>query len=384
MPLREPRSDARVTQRADGWVVPDDPRDASIRQLGEGLFEMRFERLIPRPVEKVWSALTVPERIADWFGDPVEIDLRVGGNYLVMFPGGDDNLVEGRIVACEPPRLLAFEWFGTGGNTVVRWELAPAAGGCRLVFHQTGLNAWWFLGGSAGWADFVDDLVSVASDGKALEEEPGHHRRESERYRRMYGAFVPGFDAPPALRHNEPPAFVTEAADGRYDVRLHRRWLVPLEKVWAAITEAERLTDWLGVTTIDLRVGGEVDIVFPSDGARMRFVILTLDPPRRMVWGSLDPENPGGEVRFELYQEDPDFMGVRLVLTETRLPPKHLIGVAGGWEAHLYDLPEAALRETPLPWSAERQRMRIERERKAAPLYRARLERDMPGALVAG
>ncbi|HLI66225.1 MAG TPA: SRPBCC family protein [Caulobacteraceae bacterium] len=347
--------------------------------MPDGLFEMRFERTIPRPVEKVWSALTVPERLADWFGEPVEIDLRVGGNYLVMFPGGDDNLVEGRIVACEPPRLLAFEWFSSGGNTVVRWELAPVEGGCRLAFHQTGLNAWWFLGGAAGWADFVDDLVSVACDGKALEETPGHHQTESERYRKMYGAFVPGFDVRPTLRHNEAPGFITQAGDGRYNVRYVRRWLLPLEKVWAAITEADRLADWLGVTTIDLRVGGEVDVYFPDDGARMRFVIRTLDPRRRMVWGAVDPENPGGEVRFELYQENPDFMGVRLVLTETLVPPKHLLSVAGGWDAHLHDLPEAAARETPQPWSAERQQARVEREQLQRPFYRERLQRDAPG-----
>ena len=214
MTARKAQTWGSATQSADGWVVPDDPRDASIRQMPEGLFEMRFERLIPRPIERVWGALTIPERLADWFGEPVEIDLRVGGNYLVMFPGGLDDLVEGRIIACEPPRVLAFEWFGTGGNTVVRWELAPLADGCRLVFHQTGLTPWWFLGGAAGWADFVDDLVSVASGGKALEEEPGHHRREVERYRAMYGAFVPGFDVP-TLRHHESLGFVTEAGDGR-------------------------------------------------------------------------------------------------------------------------------------------------------------------------
>ena len=379
---RDPQPIAQVTQQADGWVVPDNPRDAAIRQMPDGAFEMRFERFVPRPIERVWGAITIPERLAEWFGEPVEIDLRVGGNYLVMFPGGDDNLVEGRVVACEPPRLLAFEWFSSGGNTVVRWELTPVESGCRLVFHQTGLNPLWFLGGSAGWADFVDDLVSVASGGKALEETEGHHQREVERYRRQYGAFVPGFDVPATLRHHEPPAFVTEAGDGRYDVRVVRRWKLPLAKVWAAITEAERLTDWLGVTTIDLRVGGAVDIYFPDDGARMRFVIREIEPMKRMVWAANDPDNPGGTLTFALYEEHPD-MGVRLVLTEILLPPKHVLGVAGGWDAHLHDLPDAAQRETPLPWSAERQKLRIAREQAARPAYRARLERDFPGLLAA-
>src|SRR5579863_8860033 len=105
----------RATQRDDGWVVPDDPREASIRQMTDGDFEMRFERRIPRPAEKVWAALTIPERVADWFGEPVEIDLRVGGKFRVLFPGGKDDMVEGTIIAFDPPRLLALEWFGTAG-----------------------------------------------------------------------------------------------------------------------------------------------------------------------------------------------------------------------------------------------------------------------------
>jgi uncharacterized protein YndB with AHSA1/START domain len=376
---RELRSGGSATQRADGWVVPEDPRDAAIRQMPGGRFEMRFERLIPRPIERVWGALTIPERLADWFGEPVQIDLRVGGNYLVMFPGGDDNLVEGRIVACDPPRLLAFEWFGTGGDTVVRWELAPVEGGCRLVFHQAGLTPWWFLGGSAGWADFLDDLVSVASGGKALEEEPGHHQREVARYRKQYGAFVPGFDVRPALRHNEPPAFVTEAGDGRYNVRYVRRWLLPLEKVWAAITEPDRLADWLAVAKIDLRVGGVVELSWPTANFTARYVIRELDPPNLMVWGSTDPANPQAELRWQLYQEDPDFIGTRLVLVETLIAPAHLLSIGTGWHAHLYELPEAALREAPLPWSSEREKARADREvADLTPHYCNRFRRDAP------
>src|SRR6185312_4021365 len=168
MPRREPTTIARVTQRADGWIVPDNPRDAWIRQMPDGAWEMRFERFVPRPVERVWGAITIPERLAEWFGDPVEIDLRVGGKYMVMFPGGTDDLVEGTIVACDPPRVLAFEWLNAAGNTVVRWELEPVDGGCRLVFGQSGMVPWWFLGGSAGWADFVDDFVSVVTGGPPL------------------------------------------------------------------------------------------------------------------------------------------------------------------------------------------------------------------------
>ncbi len=370
-----------ATERADGWVVADDPRDAAIRQMPDGLFEMRFERQIPRSPEKVWAALTIPERLAAWFGEAVEIDLRVGGKYLVMFPGGDDNLVEGTIIACEAARLLAFEWFGAHGNTIIRWELTPRDGGCHLVFHETGLNAWWFLGRGAGWAGFVDDLAAAACDREATDEAPGHHPREVERYGAMYGAFVPGFDQPTPLRHNEAPGFVTEAGDGRYNIRYVRRWRLPIERVWAAITEPERLADWLAVSTIDLRVGGGVELRWPTSHAVARYTIRELDPPRRMVWASVDPDNPESELRWSLYQEHPD-IGVRLVFTQTLLPAKDLLSIATGWDVHLHELPEAALRDAPRPWSAERETARAARElAQTVPLYRSRLARDAPDAV---
>lgn len=372
----------RATQRDDGWVVPDDPREASIRQMTDGDFEMRFERRIPRPAEKVWAALTIPERVADWFGEPVEIDLRVGGKFRVLFPGGKDDMVEGTIIAFDPPRLLALEWFGTAGDTIIRWELTPLDGACRLVFHQTGLNAWWFLGGAAGWKGFVDDVVSVAQDGKAIPEAPGAHQREVARYKETYGKYVPGFDVRPTLRHHEPDAYVTRAGDGRYNVRYGRRWMLPIEKVWAAITEPERLADWLAVAKIDLRVGGEVELTWPTANFTARYVIRELDPPNLMVWGSTDPDNPQAELRWQLYQEDPDFMGTRLVLIETLIPPEHLLSIGTGWHAHLYELPEAALRETPLPWSAERERARATREvAELSRRYRERLARAAPDAV---
>jgi uncharacterized protein YndB with AHSA1/START domain len=371
-----------VTARADGWVVPDDPREAHVRQTADGMFEMRFERLVPRPPEKVWAALTIPERIADWFGEPVEIDLRVGGKYRVLFPGGKDDMVEGTIIACDPPRLLALEWFGTGGDTIIRWELTRQDDGCRLVFHQTGLSAWWFLGGAAGWRGFVDDVVSVACDGKAIVEEPGHYQEEVEQYRRMYGAFVPGFDVRPPLRHHEADAYVMEAEDGRYTVRYGRRWMLPIEKVWAAITEPERLADWLALAKIDLRVGGEVELTWPTADFTARYVVRELDPPNLMVWGSTDPNNARAELRWQLYQEDPDFMGTRLVLIETLIPPEHLLSIATGWHAHLFELPETALRETPQPWSAERERARAAREvAELTPRYRERLAGSAPAAV---
>ena len=39
---------------------------------------MVFHRHYAKPIEKVWAALTTPERLADWLAD-AEIELRLGG-----------------------------------------------------------------------------------------------------------------------------------------------------------------------------------------------------------------------------------------------------------------------------------------------------------------
>ena len=66
------------------------------------------KRRIKKPIEKVWAALTVAERLADWFS-PVEIDLVVGGRYRILFTDMD-YIVEGRILELEPLRRLTHTW----------------------------------------------------------------------------------------------------------------------------------------------------------------------------------------------------------------------------------------------------------------------------------
>jgi uncharacterized protein YndB with AHSA1/START domain len=68
------------------------------------------------PVEDVWDAVTDPQRIGRWFM-PVSGDLRVGGDFQLEGNAG------GRILGCEPPRLLRVT-FG-GETSVVELRLSP-------------------------------------------------------------------------------------------------------------------------------------------------------------------------------------------------------------------------------------------------------------------
>src|ERR1700754_784283 len=67
-----------------------------------------FRRYYRQPVEKVWAALTTPERLADWFAD-AEVDLRVGGTIRLKRNQGMHQ-AEMQITVCDPPRALAWRW----------------------------------------------------------------------------------------------------------------------------------------------------------------------------------------------------------------------------------------------------------------------------------
>lgn len=116
--------------------------------------ELRFERLLEAPVDKVWRWLVEPELRARWFmGGPTEP--RVGGRLGLTFDhaslsDGDVPTPEryaanvGRswhetITRLEPPRLIAFTWDG-GKAGEVTIELEPQGEHTRLVLTHSGLR----------------------------------------------------------------------------------------------------------------------------------------------------------------------------------------------------------------------------------------------------
>ena len=103
---------------------------------------VRFQRVLPGPIERVWSYLTDPEKRATWLaGGPME--LRAGGTMELHFHHADltsrsDPIPAkfksmesgfkqpGRVIRCEPPRLLSQTWSGEAGqSSEVTFELIP-------------------------------------------------------------------------------------------------------------------------------------------------------------------------------------------------------------------------------------------------------------------
>jgi uncharacterized protein YndB with AHSA1/START domain len=107
----------------------------TIEQVAGG-YVLRFERQLKHSVEKVWAALTQPERIADWLAQ-AEIELVPGGKLMLQFEN-TGSVILGQVKRVEPPHLFEYIWNSPQAEgSVVRWELHPEGNGCRLVMTHT-------------------------------------------------------------------------------------------------------------------------------------------------------------------------------------------------------------------------------------------------------
>jgi len=141
---------------------------------------IRFERLLPGPIERVWSYLIEPEKTALWIASGT-VDLRVGGRLEWQCDYGlrqasqhrtydEAPIVVGEILELDPPRLLRATWDPTGCSntsqdgtiTEVVFELIPQDRSIRLVLTHSRLpNLSDARSALAGWHLHLDILGDV-------------------------------------------------------------------------------------------------------------------------------------------------------------------------------------------------------------------------------
>jgi uncharacterized protein YndB with AHSA1/START domain len=134
---------------------------------------VRIERLLPGPVERIWAWLTEPEKRAKWLaGGPM--DLHVGGRAQLIFRHADlsaektpperfrtmeaGHTLECRILACDPPRLLAYTWGKDWGE--VTFELTPRGTEVLLVVTHRRLDRKGMASVAAGWHTHLGTLAA--------------------------------------------------------------------------------------------------------------------------------------------------------------------------------------------------------------------------------
>jgi uncharacterized protein YndB with AHSA1/START domain len=150
---------------------------AGVRIEGAGVLG---EVEIAAPPERVFEALTEPEKLCAWWGSEESYrvsawrsELRVGGAWEAtgLGAGGGEFRVHGRFVAIEPPRRLAYtwnpSWLPDSPETTVSYELRPHRGGTLLEVRHEG-----FAGDAAarddhlhGWPAVLGWLVAYCQGG---------------------------------------------------------------------------------------------------------------------------------------------------------------------------------------------------------------------------
>ena len=128
--------------------------------------------------EKVWQALTSSKFSRNYFfGNAVEVDLRVGGAFVVHAPDGSLH-VSGEVIECEAAKKLTVtfnvNWphlIEKLGPTLVTYELEPAGDAVRLTLteaHDRPLSDDILSGGRQGWPAILSGLKSLIETGNPL------------------------------------------------------------------------------------------------------------------------------------------------------------------------------------------------------------------------
>ena len=97
---------------------------------------IRREIVLPAGRDEVWSALTDPRQLEEWFANDVELELRPGGAARFRWDNGESR--RATVTEVEPEERLAFEWDEEGE---VEFTLDDDADGTRLTVVETS-PAW--------------------------------------------------------------------------------------------------------------------------------------------------------------------------------------------------------------------------------------------------
>jgi uncharacterized protein YndB with AHSA1/START domain len=143
---------------------------AGFSSLADGRPAVRFALVLDHSVERVWSAITVPVELEQWFPSPIVWVPIVGEAFHIDGVGG-------QVLAIQVHKLL--EW--VAGSEYHRFELRSIAPGrCTMDFtfgYEGSTDA--SLDYLTGWAAYLKRLCSHLN-GEFLSEDAAHEMIAAE------------------------------------------------------------------------------------------------------------------------------------------------------------------------------------------------------------
>ena len=162
----------------------------TVERADAGELRVRYVRHYEHPPEKVWRALVDPEELKHWFPAAIEGERRQGAKLRFVFEGEDGPAAFGTLRVFDPPRVLEFNW----DKEVLRFELTPERGGCKLVFITSFVDRVTAPRSAAGWHRCLGALGERLGVRAKTDDVPWH-----DLYRRYSEALGPG-DYPAFVR----------------------------------------------------------------------------------------------------------------------------------------------------------------------------------------
>jgi uncharacterized protein YndB with AHSA1/START domain len=144
---------------------------------------VRFERMLPGPIERVWEFLTTTERLPAWFGNGT-IEPRQGGAVTLM-----DGHIRGVVTQWEPPHRLSYTWnvFSPGENespypeSYLTIELEARGGEVHLTLTHLPVLERFEKQNAMGWHTFLD-VLAAALTGDGPQTRESYAARNAQRY----------------------------------------------------------------------------------------------------------------------------------------------------------------------------------------------------------
>lgn len=134
---------------------------------------LTIQRVLPGPIERVWSYLTDGELRRKWLASG-DMPLRAGAPFTLTWrnneltegptPTGpvDEETMESRVIAVDPPNRLVISW---GKDGEVSFDLKSTGEKVLLtLIHSDIPNRSVMLNIAAGWHTHLDILVARATE----------------------------------------------------------------------------------------------------------------------------------------------------------------------------------------------------------------------------
>ncbi len=132
-------------------------------------------------------------------------------------------------------------------------------------------------------------------------------------------------------------------------VKFERVLEAAVDAVWAMLATDDGLERWLAPASVELRVGGTIDLDF-GEGEVVGGEIIELDYGRTLEYHWRFTGEPDSIIRFEL--EPAGESKTRLTLDHRLLPTDQAVGYSAGWHAHLDQMEDALAGGSGFDWMA--------------------------------